>query len=257
MMSSCRTLVASLALLAVSSLVSLPANAADNPKNAHREKWHYSVAPYAWFSGVGGFFKIHDEKANLSIPFNEIRQHLNFGGALFLEAGIGPWNFVVDQAYLDFTQNSFVMEHRAKVSEGDLLIDAGAYYRLLSRTFPQHASWEILGAGRIMSIHSTIHYFEHIAPKSDTSGILVPLLGTRIKYDFSPKVHSWLSAEIGGFQIDHVSNTWSAMLGLSYTFARNIDVSVAYRALGLNYDKQSTTINTLMQGPMVGCIFTF
>ncbi len=225
------------------------------------DAWHFKLGAYYWFSGASGYYKIKHDLANINIPLSQVRQHLDFGGLGVLEIQRYDWTYILNPSYIHFTENAFVNNKRAKVSQGTVTIDAGAYYLLLSQKCPHDdfylATLELLAAGRIMTYHSTIHFYDNSQSKADGSGFLVPVLGARIKYQFNAKTQAWINADFGGFKMYSVNSTWSAMIGLAQRVSKRVDLNLAFKALGVNYNKQVMTNNMLFYGPLLGLTYSW
>jgi hypothetical protein len=62
--------------------------------------------------------------------------------------------------------------------------------------------------------------------------------------------------DVGGFHVDDVNLTWSATVGLSYTMNSLVDLGIAYRAVKIDLNKaRATTVNVIMNGPILGITF--
>jgi hypothetical protein len=151
------------------------------------------------------------------------------------------------------------------ITSQTLLIDGGVFYRVnKTQTAPnQSLSLEVLGGGRYLGLKNQIglgfnrsELFPGISVTGTTS-VLAPIIGGRIKQDFS-KIHLWLRGDVGGFGVDNVTNTWSATAGLTYNVSPHMDLGIAYRALKINVTKSSElAFNALMYGPELGLVFQF
>lgn len=228
----------------------------------YKDSWHLHLHPYLWFAGLSGQVNIRGKRVRFDDTFNTLRQNLDFSLGAHFEADKGPWSLLLDPDYVKITQHPYYRDLRTKTTYETTITDAGAYYKLYTWRHPQEkeiqASFELLGAGRIATFHTVIDFLRtEPVPASDTSSIVVPIIGARLKYNFNAKVHTWLSGDFGGFQVSHVSSTWSTMLGLRYQFTPFFDLSLAYKVWAVNYSIQAITINTLLQGPILSCGFSW
>lgn len=224
----------------------------------YKDDWSLYLSPYIWFAGLAGHVNVRGIQAPFTNNFSKLRQNLDFSFGGRFEVSKGLWAFLLDPDYVKITQNPVVNGANANTTYETTMTDAGAYYRLYSQPVPRQgylrASFELLGGGRVITFHSMIDtpINSTTSSISDTSSVVVPLLGARLKYNFNSKLHTWLTGEVGGFQVSHVSSTWSTALGISYNFTQHFDLSLAYKALAVNYSIQAITINTLLQGPILG-----
>jgi hypothetical protein len=242
-----------------SSLSGIPKNS-QTGATKYKDSWNFYLRPYLWFAGLSGHVNAQDTRATFTNHFSQLRQNLDFSLGGHFEANKGLWTLLLDSDYVKITQQPVINGSNALTTYETTMTDAGAYYRLYEKPVPREnylrASFELLGAARIITAHSMLDTPSLNNPTvfsiSDTSSVVVPLLGARLQYHFSPKWHTWLSGEVGGFQVSQVSSTWSASLGFSYNFSEHLDLSLAYKALALNYSIEVITINTLLQGPVLG-----
>jgi len=230
---------------------------ADEPESTHSRlsAWNNTITPYLWSTGTHGFLKINDHRANLDDSFNNFEHPLNLGEGIHAEFRKTPWSLMLDPAYAHTTQLIYSDNIRAKATMKSIIIDGGAYYEIMSkaaRRKDSKVSLELFGGGRIMSLDSTIYYYQQNPTQTDTSGFIVPLLGARFQYHFNHRLQSWINGDFGGFQINHVATTWSAMAGINYDMTQKYGLTLAYRALGVHYYRKVATVNTIVHGLMLG-----
>jgi hypothetical protein len=228
-----------------------------------KDTWSIHLSPYIWLASLSGHVNIRANRVAFNDSFSRMLHYLDFSLGAHFEAYRGPWSLMLDPDYVKITQKPGLRFSNSKTTYETTITDAGVYYSIYSLPSPKadlkRASLELLGAGRIVTFHTTIDSPALRIPPSisDTSSIVVPILGARFKYNFNPKLHTWLGGDFGGFQVSHVSSTWSSIIGLQYNFTDFFDLSLAYKAMGVNYSIRGITINTLLQGPILACGFSW
>ena len=222
------------------------------------DPWHFLVAPYLWGSSINGHVTIDNHTVDTNIPFSQIFDDLKFGGQIHLEAGYGPWTAMVDPTYLNLEQNIAVGPYTADFRSQLALVDMGMYYQLWSlpatQASSQSVSLEAFGGARYFFLDNTISLPPYGSFDNNTNTIS-PIVGGRVKYDCTSKLHFWVRGDIGGFHIDGMNSTWSTTAGVSYTVIRFMDLGLAYKVLQLDYARPSFAMNTLLYGPMIGIGF--
>ncbi|HSW70434.1 MAG TPA: hypothetical protein VLH77_00445, partial [Gammaproteobacteria bacterium] len=214
--------------------------------------------------GLSGHVNVRGNRVTFNSAVSDLRANLDSTLGLHFEASRGLWSLLLDPDYVKITQHPALGGTNTSTTYETSISDAGAYYKLYSipmipRRDYSCASFELLGAGRILSFHTVIDFLTTSIPSSvsDTTSVIVPIIGARFRYHFNSKLDSWLSGDFGGFQVSHVSSTWSALLGLRYHFTPFFDLSLAYKVFSVNYSIQAVTINTFLQGPVLGLGFSW
>lgn len=224
----------------------------------YMNSWHFYLSPYFWFTGLSGHVNILGNRVFFDNDFDEIRHALDFSLGAHFEAFRGNLSLLLDSNYVKITQKPSIRTDGSKTTYETTTTDLGVYYTLYSipSSYPtmNRASFEILGAGRIATFYTVIVSPVLSTPPaiSDSSSFLVPVVGARMKYNFNPKWRLWFSADFGGFEVSHVNSTWSSALGVGYKLNDCFDVTLAYKVLSMNYSIQAITINTFLQGPVLG-----
>lgn len=220
------------------------------------EEWHYMIDPYGWLASVRGTLSVDGTRHNFNIPFSELIKNLDGGAELHMEGGYGPWSLMVDPTYLKLTMDKKIGRVDTSLTSKTLLTDMGLFYQLVGINLPreQYLSFEILGGGRDLDVNNYFHAGKDFSASSGAQ-FFAPIVGARIKYMLTHKMEFWLRGDVGGFSIDHMTNTWSSTLGFGYSASKHIDLGVAYRVLQININEANSSIRTLFHGPMIGISF--
>jgi len=222
-----------------------------------KDAWSFHLSPYLWFPGLSGHVNVRGNHVGFSNQIDQLLHHLDSTIGAHFEASRGNWSLLLDPDYIKITQHPGLRTTNSKTTYETTITDIGAFYNIYSIKMPRAdyncSSVEIQGAGRIITFHTTIDFLNGAtrASVSDTSSVVVPILGARLKYNFNPKWHTWLGGDFGGFEVSHVSSTWSGIFGVTYNFTPAYDVSLAYKAMGVNYSIHGITISTMLQGPIL------
>lgn len=247
-------------------------------KQNDNKQWHFTVAPYGWMSSISADIMVKNITNHVFVPFSKVLKVLDIVGEVHLEANRGPWTFMLDPTYIKLSPNLtagpiyvgplkqvVIGPINVNIVTQTLLVDTGVFYQIYQNNPAPNRSLSIeaLGGARYLGLKNDASLalsrrdnFPGIRVSSSTS-VAAPFIGGRIKQDFA-KVHLWLLGNVGGFGVDHVTNTWGAVAGLAYNVRPHIDLAVAYRALKINVTKSSDlAFNSLMYGPEVGIVFQY
>lgn len=238
-------------------------------------QWHYTIAPYGWLASLSSDVTVKNITTHISVPFTTALKSLDFSGEIYLEAHRGPWAFMIDPIYTKLSPNRtvgpvYVGPSQIVVGPIDLnlvsqttLVDAGVFYQFYKTNtgLKGFTSIEALGGGRYFGLKNQLT----LAPSnpqnfpgitvSSAINVVAPIIGARINHYYA-KTHAWLRADVGGFGVDNVTNTWSTTLGLAYRVKPNWDIGIAYRVFNININQSlDSKISTLMYGPELGIAY--
>ncbi len=100
------------------------------------------------------------------------------------------------------------------------------------------------------------------AKLGDSADWLEPFFGLRAIVPLSERVELMTRGDIGGFGIGSASDsTWNFLVGASYKVSDRVDVSLAYRWLGLDFTQGSGKSefgeDVQARGPQLGATIRF
>lgn len=223
--------------------------------NAHDKKLHLSIAPYVWLSGIQGDLTVGNRSVHASSSFVKMLKDLQFAAELHTEANYDRYTLMVDPIYLKLAMDSHAFDGKQTLHTQVWLIDSGVFYEIFAQHYPRPLSLELLGGMRYYELANQLTLRNSGRNFFARTVLFAPIVGGRIKYDFSPQWHGIFRADYGGFNVDHVRRTFSSMLTFSYTVRPGIDLGIAYRVLGLRYTQGITETDTLLYGPVLGAAF--
>ena len=235
--------------------------------DAVQDPWAFNLTLYMWFPGLDGNFSAGPLSDSFSLSFIDIADKLSSFPMAFnghFEAHYERLGFYLDGNYMGLN-----FEPRFdRVSEGaslDLgIMDYGISYRLFGSTASESvAHWEEKARSNILDIYAggqTIWLGSQVDSKyngsaSANSSSTAPVIGGRIVAEFLPKWFLLLDGNVGGFGVDNVTFTGSALGAVGYRatlFGVPSTVEAGYKALNVNVEKGGAAIDATMHGPFVG-----
>ncbi len=83
-----------------------------------------------------------------------------------------------------------------------------------------------------------------------------PYIGLRGRYNFTDRLYATAKGDVGGFGVGS-DFTWQAEAALGFQLTRSISAEAGYRALGIDYEDDGLTYNTITHGAQVMLGITF
>ena len=235
--------------------------------DAVQNPWAFNLNAYLWLPSVYGDFTAGPFNKSADPSFINLMQHQrNFPMAFngHFEAHYERLGFYLDGNYFGLDFRPLRDEGYSKGLSTRLgIMEYGASYRLFGSSASERiAHWDEKSRSNILDIYAggrTIWLgneaeFGGVSASSNAS-VSVPLVGGRVIVDFSPKWYITLDGSIGGFGVDNVSFSGSALGTVGYRttlFDVPASVEAGYKALSVNVDKPVLTADIIMHGPFLG-----
>ena len=235
--------------------------------NAGQNPWAFNLGTYLWLPGVYGNFSAgpFNKSADPSI-INILQNQRNFPMTFsgHFEAHYERLGFYLDGNYFGLDFRPARDEGYSKGLSTRLgIMEYGASYRLFGSSVSESiAHWDEKSRSNILDIYAggrTIWLgneaeFGGVSASSNAS-VSVPLVGGRVIVDFSPKWYITLDGSVGGFGVDNVSFSGSALGSVGYRttlFDVPASVEAGYKVLSVNVDKPHLSADIVMHGLFIG-----
>jgi hypothetical protein len=236
--------------------------------DAIHDPWSFNLTLDMWFPGLNGDFSAGPLSQSVDLSFIDIAGKLRSFPAAFhghLEAHYERLGFYLDGDYLGLDFKPLFDGGIAKGLSTELgVMDYGVSYRLFGSTASERvAHWEEKSPSNILDLYAggrTIWQgnqleFRGIGSFSGSSSFTAPVIGGRIMAEFLPKWFLLLDGNAGGFGVDNVSFTGSALGEVGYRtilFGVPSTVQAGYKALTVNVDKPIVAADVTLHGPFIG-----
>jgi hypothetical protein len=254
--------------LAVALATASSAHGAETAKSdAIQNPWAFNLNAYLWLPSVDGTFSAGPFTKSSDFSFGDIAGKMrNFPMAFngHFEAHYERLGFYLDGNYMGMDFRPVLDQGYSKgLSLRMGIMEYGATYRLFGSSASERiAHWDEKSRSNILDIYAggrTIWLgleaeFGGISASSNTS-VTVPLVGGRVIVEFSPKWYATLDGSVGGFGVDNVSFSGSALGTVGYRtrlFDVPASVEVGYKDLSVKVDKPILTADIIMHGPFIG-----
>ena len=267
-------------------------------ENAEPDPWRFSFAAYAWLMSIGGNVTVNNQAIDTNASFIDLLQKSNtlVGLMGYFEAGKGRAGFYTDFVFTSLgfgagqavyrnptpglkistsanaalTYRMFIVEpggvfELARWSDtagATTAVDATLGFRYwnnsIDATFDAAANVDFSGLGLQRSFGLTV-------ARADAIQWVDPVIGFRLRHQFTPHHEISVRGDIGGFGLGS-QLTWQALGTYGYNWQLEgggaITAFVGFRALGVNYVSPSsgidaTAINEVLYGPFLGARYRF
>jgi hypothetical protein len=253
--------------LAVALLTASGVHGAVTAEGGAQNPWAFNLTAYLWLPSVYGNFSAGPFNKSSDPSFINIMQKqrnfpMTFNG--HFEAHYERLGFYLDGNYIGMDFRPLRDQGISKgLSTRMGIMEYGASYRLFGPSASERvARWDEKSRSNILDIYAggrTIWLgneaeFGGISASSNQS-ITVPLVGGRVIVELSPKWYASLDGSVGGFGVDNVSFSGSALGTVGYRtrlFGVPASVEAGYKALSVKVDKPVLTTDIIMHGPFIG-----
>jgi opacity protein-like surface antigen len=224
---------------------------------AETDRWSFDVTPYLWVAGIQAETSLPNSPSSTPPEAARFDTHISGGAMLAAQARYRSVGLFVDLAWLQL--DSEASNPGPAFSAGNLKSDfihstAAFSYRLpLEGKF--HA--ELLAGARLWYVSADLAYQDGGLPGFNVSGDQTwvdPVFGASLGYDLSPRWSLLARGTAGG---TGSGLGWEALGGVSYRFSDWCSASLGYRYLHEDYARQHFSLNTDIQGFILGFGFHF
>jgi hypothetical protein len=219
--------------------------------------WQGQFVPYLWASGLDGQVGIDNRTAEVDASFGNVLSHLHFAAMGMADARLNKFVVVADAFYTDLRGEDATpgplfssVEPRQKV----FFLTPEAGYRVVDRS---GASLDVLGGIRLWHLSSELQFQSGLLPGVNlerSRGWVDAIVGARVRKDFSHKWAADVYGDVGGGGSDP---TYQIVATANLNLHERYGLTLGYRYLKVDYDKDNFLMDTAMKGPIVGFAIKF
>jgi hypothetical protein len=263
---------------------------------ADPDAWRFRATAYGWLMSVSGNVTAHGQTVDLDASFIQLVQKSDslVGFMGYFEADKGRVGFYTDFVWARLGFTSSMASYRNPIAGLKLsatantaltysmtIIEAGGLYEVVH--WPgspgSFTAVDTLLGFRYWnnSIDATLDVvgsvdFSHLGFERGRSFAIAhsgslnwvdPLIGLRVRHQFTPSQEVLVRGDIGGFGLQS-QLTWQALAGYSYSWqftGYQLAGVIGYRALAVNYGTGSgldaNGVNVVLHGPVLGVSVRF
>ncbi len=206
-----------------------------------------------------GDFGIGGNTSSLDVPFSDIIDNFELGGAGYFEALKGKWGFGLDGIWMKIGSSTKLQTPGPLLDRAELDLEYVHLKGLVHYRFFDNYQTKIDAYGGVSYVYvdTQLKLSGLIDIKTrDTEGWFDPVIGLRINHQFNDKWFAHAIGEVGGFGVSSNFN-WETMALLGYSINDCWDLGLAYRATGIDYSKDGFIFDVTMSGPMLGVTYSW
>lgn len=248
-----------LALIAASVLqAGTPAQTTITPAPEGSD-WSFRIAPYAWLTAIDGDIGVGPLTAPVDISISDTLDKLDMAYMFVAELGYGKWTLGADFVYGDFGKDipgGQKIFHSFRYEYTQWVLSPTLGYRVIEN---DGYRMDVFGGACVTGFDTTLTGRFVGGGQTELSGDKTwadPIFGVRGQAELGGNFFLRYNGDIGGFGVSS-DLVWSAVLGLGYHFNETASIAVGYRGLGMDYSSDSTEIDLVTHGPVLGAEFRF
>ena len=280
---------------ALTVFATLPASAQQAVSDP--EPWRFNFAGYAWLMSVSGNVTARNQTVDTNASFVDLVQKSDSLGGLmgYFEADKGRAGMYADLVFTKLGFGASQTNYRNPIGGLKITTTANAAltYQLfvaeVGAVFEIHKwSWSETSATALDVLGGFRYWNNSVAASFDVStnvdlsrlhlersfGLAVaradaiqwvdPVIGFRVRHQFTPRHEIAVRGDIGGFGLGS-QIAWQAVAVYSYAWqldnGQHLAALLGFRALSMNYSSGSGAdafaINEVMYGPIIGLSYRF
>jgi hypothetical protein len=229
------------------------------PPLEKKSDWWYNATTYAWLSGVDGDITFKGLTVPVDLGMEDVLGHLDFTYMVYLEAGRGRWSAGLDAIYARLSDHTTFAQGpvsgSADLEENQAFVTARVNFRAVDTP---KVKLDLFAGVRWTYFDLNVDVDANIGARSVNQSVdfFDPVIGARTFVFLSDKWFIQAGGDIGGFGVGS-DLTWQAVGGIGYRLNSNWSILAGYRAMGVDYEKDGSKIDTLFKGPTLGVSVRF
>ena len=239
------------------ALCTSTASAQSSPPQTSTGEWQFELVPYLWGSGLDGQVGVLNRTADVDASFWNILNHLHFAAMGMADAHRDQFVVLTDAIYTD------VRGQRA--TPGPLFSSVNPQQRLFILT-PEagyrirntdDASIDIIGGIRFWHTRSELQFQPGVLPAldvEDSRGWVDVIGGVRARKTLP---NDWYLNAYGDLGAGGSDFTFQLLGTVGIDLRQRYAVTLGYRYLSVDYDKNAFLLDAALKGPIAGFTFKF
>ncbi len=230
------------------------------PETPAEKEGYFTIAAYGWLSAVEGDTGIGPIAVSADTSINDLIDEFDGAFMTYLEAGYGRWSVGADliwgQMKDDATLTRGPFFGRVGFKQEQAIITGRLQYALV---MDDTTRLDVFAGARWMYLDVDVNIDTDFGPRRNfgmTEDWIDPIVGARVIHDFADKWFVQAMGDVGGFGAES-EITWQALVGLGYRITPSVCTAIEYRALGVDYEKDRFSLDTISHGPFIGLSITY
>jgi hypothetical protein len=239
------------------------------PAASSRNRWTFSLTPFAWAPAMCGSMTVRDRKVDVDNSIVEsvedVIDNFELAAMLRFEARYCKWSILVDLIYVDLGNDDTinipgVPQIDAEWDTKQLTLQAMLGYEFArlplgcgGRCFRPNVTFDALAGFRFYYMEGSIDLDP--GPSFDSSRSWAdPVVGIRALFHVTSALTFNVNADIGGFGIGS-DLSWRLVAGVDYNLNRCVSIDAGWAILDVDYEDGSFAYDVRQSGPYLGVTF--
>ena len=231
-----------------------------NSRTNKENDWSFILTPYVWGAGLDGTVSINDfPPRNIKLDTNDIINNLDLVFMSEFEAKRNNVGICLDYIYLNLSDSTSSSQIRfindASLEIKQTIVTASLFYRFKDSKYVQADFFSGLRYNDIkqnfaVSLNNNKYIYKN------TENWLDPIIGLRFVYQFTDKLYTKNSMDIGGFDVgSRLTSQFSSTIG--YKFNDHIQSAIGYRFLKTEYNSDYFKYDVVLDGFILNVSYLF
>ncbi len=228
------------------------------------DKWKFQLAPYAWLAGQKGKVATLPglPPSDIEVDFyDDILGNINLAGMLVGEARKGRYGLFTDIVYTDIEAEDptplGIFYSGVNSLTKSWMVSVAGLYRLVEN---QHRFLDVIGGFRYWSVDSELTLKAGLLPeesRSNSEDWFDPLIGLKgLSGLWDSKFFISGGLALGGFGAGS-DFFWDANVNLGCQWTKGFSMTVGYRYLDVDYEKDDFLYDVAQDGLVLGLSWRF
>jgi len=253
-----------------SALTSLSLSKKKADKNAYTPKaFSFSINPYIWFMAVGGTVGYGPDggKYAFNKSFSDAVKYLKMAAAAAGKFKYKQVSFVYDISYVNLKGFGTEVPQGNGIVSSNWTVKQTLYDLFLSYLFPsknKNTMIDIYVGTRIWAVETEATFILNDTLHTESGNIppgeykdpafsntwVDPVIGVNSEFRLGKQWFAYAKGDIGGFSVNS-QMTWQLTAGAAYLISPNWPVSLGFKYVGVNYDKDARNWTVNDYGPLL------
>jgi hypothetical protein len=249
---------------ALALAAALPAHAQTGPATAMDGRWHFTVVPYFWFTGMEGSVSMRGlPEVPVEKSFSDIWSDLDIGFQGDFEARRDRWGFGTDVVYMNLGASvagdlPILGQRGLEADVRQLVVEGIAFRRVVTSAEPENGAYlDVLAGARYFGTSARLRGSLFDSTKR-TLDWVDALAGVRVHVPLGSRLGFSARGDVAGFGSDV---TWNARADLGVRVSERWVTGLSWRFTKVDYDQgegaERKLFDMTYSGPLVFVGYTW
>ncbi len=208
-------------------------------------RWKWRAVPYLFAANLEADLSVGSTTVSTDVSFDDLLDHLDFGGFFMMEGHGERWGFMVDTGFIDLGEEGKGSAGVSRSADLKLGLLGGAGTWRVTPTSP----FDLVFGFRYVDVEQELTVGQ--ASTDGDSQVLDAIVGGRATWPFAERWRFGLYGDVGAGDSDL---TWQALANLGYDFD-TWGLNLGYRILDYDIEDGDKALDLTLAGWLIGVEF--